>query len=65
MARAAAGLHRRLRHSSLNRDGDSWTGYRQFCMMFIIPLLLKAHRDIQLAPLLRRQSGRRRSGKRR
>jgi hypothetical protein len=35
------------------RDGDSWTGYRQFCMMFIIPLLLKAHRDIQLAPLLR------------
>ena len=35
------------------RDGDSWTGYRQFCMMFIIPLLLKAHRDIQIAPLLR------------
>jgi hypothetical protein len=35
------------------RDGDSWTGYRQFCMMFLIPLLLKAHRDIQLAPLLR------------
>jgi SAM-dependent methyltransferase len=35
------------------RPGDSWTGYRQFCMMFIIPLLLKARRDIQLAPLLR------------
>jgi SAM-dependent methyltransferase len=35
------------------RDGDSWTGYRQFCMMFIIPLLLKAHRDIQIAHLLR------------
>ncbi|ANW04499.1 class I SAM-dependent methyltransferase [Bradyrhizobium icense] len=35
------------------RAGDSWIGYRQFCMMFIVPLLLKAHRDIQLAPLCR------------
>jgi len=35
------------------RPGDSWLGYRQFCMMFIIPLLLKAHRDIQLASLCR------------
>ena len=31
------------------RPGDSWLGYRQFCMMFLIPLLLQAHRDIPLA----------------
>lgn len=35
------------------RPGDSWIGYRQFCMMFLIPLLLKAHRDIDTAPLCR------------
>ena len=35
------------------QSGNSWFGYRQFCMMFIIPLLLKAHRDIQLASLCR------------
>ena len=33
--------------------GDSWIGYRQFCMMFLIPLLLKAHRDINTASLCR------------
>jgi SAM-dependent methyltransferase len=35
------------------QSGDSWRGYRQFCMMFIIPLLLKSHRDIQIASLCR------------
>jgi len=35
------------------RPGDSWIGYRQFCMMFLIPLLLKAHRDINTASLCR------------
>ena len=30
-----------------------WIGYRQFCMMFLIPLLLKAHRDIDYIPFLR------------
>jgi len=35
------------------RPGDSWIGYRQFCMMFLIPLLLKTHRGIDTASLLR------------
>lgn len=35
------------------RLGDSWIGYRQFCMMFLIPLLLRAHRDIDTASLCR------------
>jgi hypothetical protein len=35
------------------RDGDAWFGYRQFCMMFLIPLLLKAYRDIDIGPLCR------------
>ncbi|EJN13307.1 hypothetical protein PMI42_03331 [Bradyrhizobium sp. YR681] len=35
------------------RPGESWIGYRQFCMMFLIPLLLKAHRDIDTAALCR------------
>lgn len=30
-----------------------WTGYRQFCSMFLIPLMLKAHRNINFSPLLR------------
>ncbi|KAB2939021.1 MAG: hypothetical protein K8F92_19150 [Hyphomicrobium sp.] len=34
-------------------EGEAWIGYRQFCMHFLIPLLLKAHRDIDVAPLLR------------
>lgn len=35
------------------RDGDPWVGYRQFCMMFLNPLLLKAHRGIDYSALLR------------
>lgn len=35
------------------RAGESWIGYRQFCMMFLIPLLLKAHRGIDTASLCR------------
>lgn len=36
------------------REEDSpWVGYRQFCMMFLIPLLLKAHRSIDYIPFLR------------
>lgn len=36
-------------------EGDSWFGYRQFCAMFLIPLMLKAHVDINYIPLLRSQ----------
>ncbi|HEX5776272.1 MAG TPA: hypothetical protein VFX95_06295 [Caulobacteraceae bacterium] len=33
--------------------GDYWTGYRQFCMLFLYPLMLKAHLGIDFQPLLR------------
>lgn len=34
-------------------DGDSWVGYRQFCSMFLTPLMLRAHLNIDFRPLLR------------
>ena len=34
-------------------DGASWAGYRQFCMTFLFPLMLRAHLNIDYAPLLR------------
>lgn len=34
-------------------SGTPWLGYRQFCMMFLNPLLLKAHKNIDYLPLLR------------
>ena len=33
--------------------GDPWIGYRQFCMMFLYPLMLNAYRGIDYRPLLR------------
>jgi hypothetical protein len=33
--------------------GDYWRGYRQFCMLFLYPLLLTAHRGIPFQGLLR------------
>lgn len=33
--------------------GEPWVGYRQFCTMFLTPLLIKAHLDIDHIPLLR------------
>jgi hypothetical protein len=36
-------------------EGDPWIGYRQFCSMFLTPLMLKAHVDIDYIPLLRSQ----------
>jgi SAM-dependent methyltransferase len=33
--------------------GDPWVGYRQFCMMFLYPLMLSAYRGIDYRPLLR------------
>ncbi len=34
-------------------DGAPWAGYRQFCMTFLFPLMLRAHLNIDYAPLLR------------
>lgn len=33
--------------------GSPWVGYRQFCSMFLIPLMLRAHLGIDHIPLLR------------
>ncbi len=33
--------------------GDPWTGYRQFCMMFLFPLMLQAYKNIDFRYLLR------------
>ena len=33
--------------------GDPWIGYRQFCMMFLYPLMLSSYRGIDYRPLLR------------
>lgn len=34
-------------------EGTPWVGYRQFCSMFLTPLLLRAHLGIDHLPLLR------------
>lgn len=34
-------------------EGEPWAGYRQFCMLFLYPLLLCAHRGVDFHPLLR------------
>lgn len=33
--------------------GEPWVGYRQFCSMFLTPLLMRAHLDIDYLPLIR------------
>lgn len=35
------------------QDGERWRGYRQFCSMYLIPLMLTAHLGIPHQPLLR------------
>jgi ribosomal protein L11 methylase PrmA len=35
------------------REGEPWAGYRQFCMLFLYPLLLQAHKGIPFQPWLR------------
>ncbi|MGE5236168.1 MAG: class I SAM-dependent methyltransferase [Acidobacteriota bacterium] len=35
------------------RDGEPWVGYRQFCELYLYPLLLEAYRGIPFQPLLR------------
>ena len=35
------------------REGEPWLGYRQFCMLFLFPLLLEAYKGIPFQPWLR------------
>jgi len=35
------------------REGEPWVGYRQFCMLFLYPLLLEAYRGVAFQPWLR------------
>jgi hypothetical protein len=35
------------------REGEPWAGYRQFCTLFLYPLLLQAYKDIPFQPWLR------------
>jgi hypothetical protein len=35
------------------REGEPWAGYRQFCTLFLYPLLLQALRGVDYRPLLR------------
>lgn len=35
------------------RPGEPWVGYRQFCELFLYPLMLQAYRGVDFRPLLR------------
>src|SRR5262249_62189703 len=35
------------------REGEPWAGYRQFCALFLYPLMLQAYRGIAPQPFLR------------
>ena len=35
------------------REGEPWTGYRQFCMLLLYPLMLQAYKGIPFQPWLR------------
>jgi SAM-dependent methyltransferase len=35
------------------REGEPWVGYRQFCMLFLYPLLLQAWKGVPFQPWLR------------
>jgi hypothetical protein len=35
------------------RDGEPWVGYRQFCMLYLYPLLLQSVKDVSYHSLLR------------
>ncbi len=34
-------------------EGEPWVGYRQFCQLFLYPLLLQAYKDVPFQPWLR------------
>lgn len=35
------------------REGEPWVGYRQFCMLYLYPLLMQAYKDLPFQPWLR------------
>ena len=35
------------------REGEAWVGYRQFCMLYLYPLLLQSVKDVAFHPWLR------------
>lgn len=35
------------------RSGDPWFGYRQFCQLFLYPLMFRAYKDLAFQPWLR------------
>lgn len=35
------------------QPGSTWTGYRQFCEMFLFPLMLQAYKGIDIQPMMR------------
>jgi SAM-dependent methyltransferase len=35
------------------REGEPWAGYRQFCMLFLYPLMLEAWKEVPFQPRLR------------
>ena len=35
------------------KAGDAWTGYRQFCRLFLFPLMMQAYKGIPFQPWLR------------
>jgi hypothetical protein len=35
------------------RPGEPWAGYRQFCMLYVNPLVLQAHKGVDFRPWLR------------
>ena len=35
------------------REGEPWVGYRQFCMLYLYPLLLQAVKGVPFHPWLR------------
>lgn len=39
------------------RPGEPWVAYRQFCMLYLYPLLLEAHRGVAFQPWLRGSPG--------
>lgn len=34
-------------------EGEPWVGYRQFCQMFLYPLMMQAYRDLPFQPWMR------------
>ena len=35
------------------REGEPWVGYRQFCMLYLYPLLLQSVKGVPFQPWLR------------